>query len=301
MLPLGPPDRASLPVQRGVGVRRSPALLAIAARGLASSAGPSVVAVRARIVLDRRLGSATPAAECAAPTRSASTREWIAAARAMRADARCAADRRCADLRRRRERRLQADPQLFLTRGVAAAATGRLQRRTGSSGGARSTTGRACGRAATAGGSSASGGPFELCRSRAASITSAASSPTGRCLGAPTRPVGRWQRGPGRSAVRSGAAPLGYAAADRRGSRRDHRAGPAGSATRLGLPGMVVISQHAFFDAPSARPHRWSTTRRRASPTRDRTTRTRASAGGARSPLSGDARPASIHTSRTGA
>ena len=176
MLPLGPPDRARLAVQVGVGVRR---LAGAAGRARARPCPPRSDArvPRAQRVLDRGLDPLRRRGALADQVRF--DREW-AALRAYAARARRAADRRRADLRRPGLGRPRAR-----TRSCSATARGRACRRTrsptrASCGATRSTTGRRC---------SARGYRWWTERFRRTSTsstsrgstTSAASSPTGRC------------------------------------------------------------------------------------------------------------------------
>ena len=128
-------------------------------------------------------------------------REW-AALRALRADARRAADRRRPDLRRARLRRPPRAPRAVPRRRRRRHAARRVHRQGPAVGQPALRLAGAAARAATAGGSSACGARSTSTTSRG-STTSAASSPTGRCRAArATRSSGRWRRGPGRGAVR---------------------------------------------------------------------------------------------------
>ena len=178
-------------------------------------------------------------------------REW-AALRALRRPARRAADRRRADLRRARLRRPRGRSP-----SCSAAASSPACRPT------RSPTRASCWgnpiydwaalqRRGTAGGSSASAHVRAL-RPRAHRPLPRVRRLLGGSGGRRDARGGRWQRGPGRAALRRRGGRARRAAGDRRGPRRHH---PAGERLRreLGLPGMVVL-QFAFDPDDPRSPH----------------------------------------------
>ena len=192
VLPLGPPDRYRSPYKAQSAFAAWP--------GLLSSRRAPVTAPRFR-----RFASASGSGSLIGSASRDRARSRIRCG-SIANGTRCGTTRPSEGCALRRHRNLcppggadhRAHPGLFLD-GVQAGVPPTPSRRPGSCGATRCTTGRACSAAATAGGSSA-----WLARRRSStsrgSITSVASSPSGRSRPAHAPPsVAQWRRGPGRA------------------------------------------------------------------------------------------------------
>ena len=238
VLPLGPPDALRLPVPVPLGLRRhrrrcSPI------RTRPVSAGEEDDLLRARALLDRRLGAPSRAAGARSPTRCASSASGSACAPTP--PARGAADRRHAALRRGGQRRPPRASRALPARARRRRAARRLRRRAASAGATRSTTGPRCAAAATAGGSSGCGARSRSSTS-CASTTSAASSPTGRSRRAPaTRAADAGAAARAARRSRPPARELGELPLIAEDLGADHAGGASALRDALGFPGMVVL------------------------------------------------------------
>ena len=248
VLPLGPPDRSGSPYTSSSAFAGWPGLLADPDAAVSAGELASFRAAHASWIADwERFAGAGAAADQVRFEREWSALRRYAASRGVRliGDIPLYVGARSADH--------LAHPELF-QRGFVAGAPPDALGATGTAVGQPALRlARAAAAAATAGGSSACAGR-RSCATWRASITSAASWPTGRCPArARSARAGRWRRGPGRAV---------FDAARRELGALPLIAEDLGVITppverlrlELGLPGMVVL-QFGFRGGPR-NPHR---------------------------------------------